>query len=520
MYLTQCIKRNAQINKDGVATICGGRQRTWSEFVERVGRLAAAIGDFVSGDHKHVAILALNSDRYFEYYFATWWAGAAVVPMNIRWSVTENAYSLNDSGASVLFVDDQFLPMVDAIRAEAKGLKTVIYMGDGETPEGCLNYEELIVNHEAVPDAWCGGEDLAGLFYTGGTTGFPKGVMLPHRALWASAISIAWHGSIDSEYRLLHAAPMFHLADGAMGLAATLGGASHVFIPAFDPRACVDQIEEHQVTIGLLVPTMIKMLIDTLGAEEIGRVASLRKIFFGASPMPRALLEEVLSRLPDVRWSQLYGQTELAPLATYQPPEYCTTHGDKAEKMNSAGQAGLCVELEIVDESGNEVPRGTVGEIRVRGANTMQGYWNRPEETAVALVDGWVNTGDAGYMDDDGFLFIADRLKDMIITGGENVFSAEVESALSTHPAVSECAVIGIPSEEWGEAVHAIVIATEGSEATEKDLIDHCRERIAHYKCPSSVEFRTEPLPLSGAGKVLKRDLRKRYWADKDRQVN
>lgn len=520
MYLTQSIKRNAQIDGSGVATICGERRRTWSELVDRVSRLAGAIQECVSDAPKHVAVLALNSDRYFEYYFASWWAGAVVVPMNIRWSVAEHAYSLNDSQASVLFVDDQFLPMVEAIRAQAHGVSTVVYMGDGETPKGCLNHDNLIANHQPVPDAWSGGEDLAGLFYTGGTTGFPKGVMLPHRALWASAISIAWHGSLSPESRLLHAAPMFHLADMAMGLASTVGGASHVFIPAFDPQASINAIEQHKVSIGLLVPTMIKMIVEALDAKDAERLSSLKKIFFGASPMPRALLEQALNRLPNVLWSQLYGQTELAPLGTYQPPEYCTMHGEKAEKMNSAGQAGLCVELAVVDESGNEVPTGTVGEVRVRGANIMQGYWNRPEETAAALVDGWVNTGDAGYMDDDGFLFIADRLKDMIITGGENVFSAEVESALSTHPSVSECAVIGIPSEEWGEAVHAIVIAKAGVEPTEQELFEHCRQRIAHYKCPSSLEFRSEPMPLSGAGKVLKRELRKPYWADRERQVN
>ena len=520
MYLTQCIKRNAQTNSNGIATIFGNRTRTWSELLDRVAKLAGAIKTRCGGNNARVAILALNSDRYFEYYFATWWAGAVVVPMNIRWSVAEHAYSLNDSGATTLFVDDNFIHMIDDIRKQASALTTVIYMGDNSDSHGTLNYEQLIESSEPMDDAWRGGEDLAGLFYTGGTTGFPKGVMLPHRALWASSISIAWHGKLTADSRLLNAAPMFHLADMALGLASTIGGASHVFISAFDAEKTVQAIQAHDVSIGLLVPTMIKMTVDHLQEDKNISLTSLRQVFFGASPMPRALLENAINLLPDVGWSQLYGQTELAPLATFQPAEYCTTLGKQAEKLNSAGQAGLCVELQIVDELGAEVERGQVGEIRVRGANVMQGYWNRPEETAVTLVNGWVNTGDAGYMDNDGFLFIADRLKDMIITGGENVFSAEVESALSTHAGVSECAVIGIPSEQWGEAVHAIIICTAGNKVTEQALIAHCRAQIAHYKCPSSITFRTDPMPLSGAGKVLKRDLRVPFWAGKERQVN
>jgi acyl-CoA synthetase (AMP-forming)/AMP-acid ligase II len=217
---------------------------------------------------------------------------------------------------------------------------------------------------------------------------------------------------------------------------------------------------------------------------------------------------------------QAYGQTELSPVATLLPPEYHTVEGPNAGKLASAGRAALCCELEIVDGDGVEAPRGTVGEIRVRGPNAMLGYWNKPDETAAALRDGWVHTGDAGYMDEDGFVFVVDRVKDMIVSGGENVYCVEVENAVTKYPAVSQCAVIGIPDEKWGEAVHALVILKPGQGATEADIIDHCKTLIANYKCPRGVEFRTDPFPLSGAGKVLKRELRKPYWEGRNRQVN
>jgi acyl-CoA synthetase (AMP-forming)/AMP-acid ligase II len=227
-----------------------------------------------------------------------------------------------------------------------------------------------------------------------------------------------------------------------------------------------------------------------------------------------------IAAFPNCRFTQAYGQTELSPIATLLLPEHHVLEGPNAGRLNSAGRPAACNEVEIVDPNDVEVPRGTVGEIRCRGPNTMLGYWNKPQETAAALRDGWVYTGDAGYMDDEGFVFIVDRLKDMIVSGGENVFSAEVENAVFNHSAVAQCAVVAIPSAEWGEAVHAIVILKEGCAATAGEIIAYCRREIAHYKCPRSVEFRTEPFPLSGAGKVLKRELRAPYWERQMRQVS
>lgn len=519
MGVTQGVKRSLQQNRLGRATIFGERTRSWAEFVERVARLAGGLRGLGVGSGDRVAILSLNSDRYLEFYVAVPWAGGVVVPLNIRWSAAENVYSLNDSGANVLLIDDAFLKLAPAILAEAKAIRAVVHMGDGPPPAAMESYEGLIARSSGVADAGRSGEELAGIFYTGGTTGFPKGVMLPHRGLWASAAAMIDSMGVARDSLFLHAAPMFHLADGAMSMAMLLMGGTHAMIPAFHPEAVLAAVAAHRVTHLLLVPTMIHMTVAHPKLAE-SDLSSVRYIAYGGSPIPEAVLLDAMRALPGCRFVQAYGQTELSPVATILDWEYHAIEGPKAGKLASAGRAAICCELEIVDVEGHEAPRGTVGEIRVRGPNTMLGYWKKPKETAAALREGWVYTGDAGRMDEEGFVYVVDRVKDMIVSGGENVYSAEVENAIVKHPAVSQCAVIGIPHDVWGEAVHALVILKPGQRATSADIIAHCHTLIANYKCPRSIEFRAEPFPLSGAGKVLKRELRKPYWEGRSRQVN
>ena len=519
MSIVQSVKRNTQIRGNDTATLFGDRRRSWGELRERVARLAAGLKSLGVAAGDRVAILALNSDRYLETYAAVPWAGAAVVPLNIRWSTAENAYALNDSGATVLFVDDAFLAQVVRLQGEVGTLRSVIYMGEAAAPAGLVGYETLIEAHSPLPDAGRGGEDLAGIFYTGGTTGFPKGVMLSHRSLWASVM--AWLAAVGPSPQkvMLHAAPMFHLADGAVIIGGTLTGDAHAIIPFFTPEGVLAAVERFRVTDILLVPTMINMLVSHPKIAETD-LSSVRSVTYGGSAIQEAVLARAIAAFPNCRFMQAYGQTELSPIATLLGPEYHVLDGPNSGRLTSAGRPAACNELEIVDPSDAEVPRGTVGEIRCRGPNAMLGYWNKPQETAAALRGGWVYTGDAGYMDEDGFVYIVDRLKDMIVTGGENVYSAEVENAVCNHPAVAQCAVIAIPSKEWGEAVHAIVIRKEGCDASAEEIIAHCRLEIAHYKCPRSIEFRSEPFPLSGAGKVLKRELRLPYWERQTRQVS
>jgi acyl-CoA synthetase (AMP-forming)/AMP-acid ligase II len=516
--LTQPLKRALQLKGDKTATIFGERQRTWSELNERVARLAGALHRLGVRPGERVAILALNSDRYLETYFTVSWSGGVIVPMNIRWAVPEHVYSLNDSGAIVLIVDDAFAKLTPQLQAGAPGVQCVVFAGEGATPPGMLAYEEVMAAAEPVEDALAGNDDLAGIFYTGGTTGFPKGVMLSHQAIYANGLASLHESGFTNESSYLHAAPMFHLADYAGSIATSVAGATHVFIPAFDPEQTIAAIARHRVTNVVLVPSMIGALM-LHPAMEHADLSSLQCISYGASPISETLLTTALAKLPGCKFLQAYGQTELAPVATVLPPDYHVLSGPRSGKLRSAGRATYGVELQIVDPSGLEVPRGTIGEVIVRGPNTMLGYWNKPEETARALVDGWMHTGDAAYMDDDGFIYIVDRLKDMIVTGGENVYSVEVENAIASHPAVASCAVIGVPDEQWGERVHAVVVRKAGAQAGEADIIAHCRQLIATYKCPSRVSFQ-DSLPLSGAGKVLKRQLREPYWEGMERRVN
>lgn len=518
MYLTQGLHRAIQQHANDTATICLDRRRSFRELGERVAKLAGALRQLGMQTGDRIAMLSLNSDRYLEYYFAVFWAGGVVNPANTRWSSAELVYSFNDSESSILFVDENFKPMAEGFRGEAKTIRHMIYTGDGATPAGMLSYEEILRAAEPVPDVRRTGDDLAGIFYTGGTTGFPKGVMLSHTNLWSSAMSLLADGHLAGDCIYLHAAPMFHLANGAMGMAQMLRGGAHTFLAAFTPVGLMQTIARDRITDMVLVPAMIQMVVDhpAIGEHDL---RSIKHIFYGAAPISEAVLDRALAALPGVAFVQGYGMTELSPMASTLPFYYHRIEGRKKGKIRSAGRALCTVEIRIVDPYGHEVPRGTVGEVAVRGPNMMQGYWKKPAETAAAIRDGWMHTGDGAYMDDDGFIFIVDRLKDMIISGGENIYCGEVENAVAQHPAVAACAVIGIPDEKWGEAVHAAIVLKPGAGVTADDIRAHCRKLIAAYKCPQSVEFR-EVLPLSGAGKVLKTTLREPFWKGSVRAVH
>jgi acyl-CoA synthetase (AMP-forming)/AMP-acid ligase II len=505
MHLTQSLHRNMQQKPNDIASICGERTFTHAQTLDRVGRLAAALRAQRVEPGDRVAILALNSDRYFQALHAVAWADAVSVPVNIRWSAKEIAYSLVESGVRMLVVDDAFTPLCAEVRALTPDLDTLIHCGDAPTPDGMLSLETLIAESDQIPDAHRGGDALAGIFYTGGTTGFPKGVMLSHRNLFVSTMGIAATGTITPGGRVLHAAPMFHLADLGSGLIHSMLGGSHVFIPAFDPVATMAAIVDHQVTDVLLVPTMIQMMVDHPRRPDFD-LSSLKHVTYGASPISEALLERARKTFPAAEFVQAYGMTELAPGATLLRDEY---HADPVLRR-SAGRALPHALVKIVDPNGNEVPRGTVGEIVVSGENVMLGYWNKPEETAAAVRDGWMHTGDGGYMDENGFVFIADRIKDMIISGGENVYSVEVENAVAKHPSVVQCAVIGVPDAQWGERVHAVVSIVHGATLELDELRAHCKQEIAGYKVPRSMDI-VESFPMSGAGKILKRELREQY---------
>ena len=516
--LPQVIRRTVQVCGSKTATRFNGRVRTWAEFQERISRLAGGLHSLGMEEGDRAACLALNSDRYMEFYFGVAWSGAVFVPINHRLAPAEILYWLNDSGSTVLFVDDAFLGAIEEIRGRLETVKHFVYLGEAEIPEGYLPFEELVAGHAPVEATRRSGADLAGIFYTGGTTGRSKGVMLSHRGLTYNVLqSLPVLGLVEEDI-YLHAAPMFHVADGLGMMVATTMGSTHVFVPSFEAGQVLKTIQNEKVSHVLLVPTMVNMLVNHPNLAEYD-LSRLKQIFYGASPMPETVLLKAMEVMPHIGFVQAYGQTEASPVITLLGPEHHTTSGPYAGKLTAAGKAVAGIDLAILDEQDRPLPVGEVGEVCIRGDNVMLGYWNRPGMTEEALRGGWLHTGDGGRLDEDGVLFIVDRVKDMIVSGGENVYSAETEQAIYTHPAIAECAVIGIPHDSWGEKVHAIVCLKEGESVTEPELIEHCKTLIAAFKCPKSIEFREDPLPLSGAGKILKKDLRAVYWENQGRNV-
>lgn len=520
MNITQGLKRAVQVNGEGIATIDGERQHTWREFADRVARLAGALLGLGLKPDDRVAMLALNSDRYLEFYFATIWAGGIFVPLNTRLAPPELGQILTDAKAHILVVDDALQSQLPELAKYVSVPAHVIFAGDGEPGSNLIEHESLIHASQPAPDANRGGSDVATIIYTGGTTGLPKGVMLSHINAVSNALSALAIMCDGEPWVFLHTAPMFHIADSQWNTGVTMQAGTHVFAKKFVPEAMLELISRRRITHTALVPTMVNMLCNVPGVKDYD-VASLRKINFGGSSIAPAVIRRARDVFPNCAFIQGYGQTETSPNISMLLDKYVTDEGPFAGKIESAGQAVFSMEIRIVDViRDTAVPAGTVGEIATRGPHVMLGYWNKPKETERALRGGWMHTGDIGFLDEDGFLFIVDRLKDMIVTGGENVYSSEVEHAIFQHPAVADCAVIGIPDDKWGEAVHAIVVPKAGSHLTEQEVIDFCRAHIAAYKCPHSVELRSEPLPMTGAGKILKKVLRAPYWADKERQIN
>ena len=506
MYLTQGLHRCVQQSPDAVATISGDREQTYASLASRVARLAGGLRELGVRPGDRIAYLGLNSDRFHEYYLGAFWGGAVVNPVNTRWSAGEIAYSLEDSGSAILFADETVVPRLEQIREKYSNLRHLIWVGGEEAPDGAIPYEDIIGSAAPIPDERRGGDALAGLFYTGGTTGFPKGVMLTHANLVTGALgSVTWR-FVNPGGIFLHAAPMFHLADFAAWTIITLTGGVQVMVPAFNPVAVLEAIQARGVTDTVMVPAMLQMLVD---APEFGQfdLSSLRHIGYGGSPISEALLLRAQNALPGVTFCQAYGQTELSPITTLLLPE---EHEAGSSRLRSAGRAAPHAEIAVVDEEDQPLPTGQVGQIIAKGGHVMAGYWRKSEETEAALKGGWMHTGDAGFLDEDGYLYVVDRVKDMIISGGENVYSAEVENAIARHPAVATCAVIGLPDEKWGERVHAIIVLKPDAQATVDDIREHSKELIAGYKCPRSVDF-VDALPISSTGKVLKRDLRASY---------
>ena len=487
------LQRAQSMHGEKIAFICEGRTKTFEDFVRRcrkVGPLLEGLGTKL-GDR--VGLLAANSDLYAELYCGVPAAGRVIVPLNSRWAEPELSYALEDSGAKLLITDQDPGGLAESV-------DQVISLSEYETQLAQCTPKDFADLNE---------NDLAGLFYTGGTTGQSKGVMLTHRNLIANTMHSQLTMPLSDADTYLLVAPMFHAAGSNSVLQCLALGVPQVVVPAFDPNLCLDLIEEHQCSATLAVPTMVAALVEAQSSNPRD-ISSFALICHGASPIATQVLRRAHEEFPNAELLHLYGATETAPLVTG------LRHEEKligSSRGKSVGHPSLGVSLKIDAEPGEP------GEVLVQGPNVMQGYWNKPEQTDAVLQDGWYRTGDIGYLDSEGYLYLVDRAKDMIISGGENVYCSEVEEVIYQHPKVLEATVFGVPNEQWGEQVHAVVVLRDES-LTSEELIDFCRESLGGYKLPRSVEFRSTELPKSGPGKVLKRELRAPYWEGKDRSIN
>ncbi|MGP3533170.1 long-chain-fatty-acid--CoA ligase [Microbacterium sp. RD1] len=502
VYFTHALHRRTQSDPDAVFSICEGRETTNAETVDRVARIAGWLRAHGVSHDDRVALLDLNTDYFLQSALGIAWADAMIVPVNFRWSVPEMAYSLEETDVEVLLVGDAFVGLVDDLRAALPRLSHVVHIGSAVTPPGAVPLSEVLAAGP-VPDARRQGDSPLGVFYTGGTTGVPKGVVLGHRGVLISALGMCATAGYPKGGVNLAIAPAFHMAGLCGIVVGMILDQAILLVPMFDPQEASRLIQRYRVSQALLVPTMIQMIIDHPNRADYD-LSSLRSLVYGASPISEALLIRTRAALPDVQLCQAYGMTELSPTTTMLLNE---DHEDETLRR-SAGRPTIHALVKIVDENDAEVPRGTVGEICSKGDLVMLGYWKKPAETAEAVRDGWMHTGDSGYMDDRGYVYVVDRIKDMIISGGENVYSIEVENVVAQHPSVVQVAVIGVPDEKWGERVHAVVQLRPGAPALEiEELRQFCRPLIAGYKAPQTVEV-VESWPMSAAGKILKRELR------------
>jgi long-chain acyl-CoA synthetase len=524
MNIAQGLAHAAKVAGNRPAISCGETRYTWNQFAYRTDCLARGLAHLGVQRGDRVAVLMLNCHRYFELYYACARMGAVIVPLNTRLAAPEIDFILNDSETRVLIVDQTFASLA-AKRESFSCIQQMVYSGSRreETPAGMHHYEHLVQQGAArrsSSDQAGSDDDLYGLFYTGGTTGRAKGVMLSHKNIIANAMHFIMATGTGEGDVYLHAAPMFHLGDLGGAFGAAMKGACHVFLPQFHPIQVLQAIQAERVTETVLVPTMINALLNYPEVDSYD-VSSLHTLIYAASPMPVELLKQGLKKWGQV-FLQGYGMTETAPILTMLPRQDHILEGtpEQMRRLSSCGKQVLGVEVRVVNAQGEDVKPGEIGEIIAHGPNVMLGYWRMPETTDEALKDGWMHTGDLATVDEEHYLYIIDRAKDMIISGGENIYSIEVEQALYTHQAVLEAAVIGIPHEHWGEAVHAVIVCKPGIQVSNEELIAHARTQIAGYKVPRSIEFAPAALPKSGAGKILKRELREPYWIGKSRNVN
>jgi acyl-CoA synthetase (AMP-forming)/AMP-acid ligase II len=498
---------------DAVAVGFAGTSRTWAELARRVRQAAAGLRAAGIAPGDRIAVLDLNHPSCLELTLACAQVGAANAVVNFRLAPPEIVYVINDAAARILFVGPEFAAAVAQLRDKLPGIEQVVHVGgDGD------EYEAWLAAHEPDPDVHpVAPEDCFVQLYTSGTTGFPKGAMLTHRAMLAHSANVAVDFELGPDAIVQVAMPLFHVGGTSYALLALTCGAQIMLMRLPDPAAALEMVERERITHTFYVPALMAAMTQVPGAADRD-YSSLRALSYGASPMPLPVMRACLKLFPGVM-HQVYGMTEACGVVSSLGPE---DHADPAaeHRLISAGTPIHGVEIEIRDPAtGEPVPTGEPGEIWVRTEQLMGGYWGKPDATAAAITpDGWLRSGDGGHMDADGYVYVTDRIKDMIISGGENIYPAEIERVLAEHPSVGDVAVIGVPDQRWGEVPKAVVVAAPGASVEPEALLAYCREHLAGFKCPKSVDV-VDELPRNPTGKVLKKDLRAPYWAGYERQV-
>ena len=514
MNTTELLSITAMIVPDRHAIVFDDQRITFGELGERVNRLANGLADLGVGAGDRVAVMQVNCNEHIESYFATAKLDAIFVPINFRARAEELSFMLNDSGVKAIILGQRYQDMLRQVKPELTTLEHQITL---EAPaDDFVYYEDLIANasdDERFPTA--DGEDVTIIMFTAGTTGTPKGVMLSHNSFSSYILANVEPVDMDVAEKNILTVPLHHIAGVQAVMAAIYGGRTLVLQRQFDEEGWMKLVQDEQVNRAMMVPTMLKRLMDqpSFGSYDL---SSLRVITYGAAPMPLEVIKKAIAEFPNTRFINAFGQTETASTITMLPPDaHEIREGDpdydaKLKRLGSIGKPLPDVEVRIVDEDGNDVPLGENGEIVARGERLMKGYWNREEATKETLRGGWLYTGDLGYWDDEGYIFLSGRAKDFLKRGGEMIAPEEVEQIIMSHPAVDEAAIIGVPDIEWGERVRAIVVRKPGMELTMEEVVEHCRPRMAGFKRPEDVIFIDE-LPRNPMGKVLKRVLREEY---------
>lgn len=516
MHLAHFVHRSARNFPDRPLWLAPNLMITYADGARRINRLANA---FLAKGQQRDRVVIVSSNRFeaFEAYLGALNAGMTATPLNPKLHVDEIGYMLSDSGARFFVFSPEYAEMAEQLRGKHGNVALWTCM---ESHAGFDSYDDLLqAGSDGQPRVQIAPDDVAWLFYTSGTTGQPKGVMETHRNLTAmvQSLRLTVLKDIDESDRMIHFAPIAH-ATTSVGLTYLSVGAAQIFpgLPKFEPSKVLGAIEQFAATGSFMAPTMVQMLLQSPDIDKYN-LKSIKNIVCGGAPLYAEVLRRAIAVFGPV-FGQGFGQSEAPAQAGMHKSQYDLATPEGMRRIASVGREHPGVVLRIVDEDGNEVGVNVAGEITVRGDIVMPGYWRRAAETEAALRDGWLHTGDVGYRDEDGFIFITDRVKDMIISGGSNIYPREVEEVLLQHDKVAEACVVGVPDEVWGESVKAVVVLRAGSTATEDEIIEFCRVRLATYKKPKSVDF-VEELPKNNYGKVVKKDVKARYWRDAARAI-